>query len=64
MRDLIDITPYQKKPLADSTLHGMKKDDLIEIIRDYEHNYSVLYEQHQNSVAAAERLLKEAGGGA
>ena len=52
------ITPYQRKPLADSTLRGMSKDELIETLRDYEHNYSVLYEQYQNSVAAAEKLLK------
>ena len=53
------ITPYQRKPLADSTLRGMTKGELIDVLRDYEHNYSVLYEQYQNSVAAAERMLKE-----
>ena len=30
-----DITPYQKKPLSDSTLRGMKKDELIDVLRDY-----------------------------
>ena len=54
------ITPYQRKPLAESTLHSMTKGELIDVLRDYEHNYSVLYEQYQNSVAAAERMLKEA----
>lgn len=54
------ITPYQKKPLSDSTLRGMTKGELVNVLRDYEHNYSVLYEQYQNSVAAAERMLKEA----
>ena len=57
------ITPYQRKPLADSTLRGMTKGELIDVLRDYEHNYSVLYEQYQNSVAAAERMLREVGGG-
>lgn len=55
-----NLTPYQKKPLADATLRRKTKDELIDIIRDYEHNYSVLYEAHENSIAAAEKLLAEA----
>lgn len=54
------ITPYQRKPLAESTLHNMTKGELIDVLRDYEHNYSVLYEAYNNSVAAAERMLREA----
>lgn len=54
------ITPYQKKPLSDSTLRGMTKDELIDVLRDYEHNYSTLFEAYNNSVAAAEKLLRRA----
>lgn len=50
--------PYGKKPLADSTLRNMKKQDLIQIIRDYEHNYSVLYEAHERGVAYAEEKFR------
>ena len=35
--------PYNKKPYADITLQQMSKPKLIQIIRDYEHDYSVLY---------------------
>ena len=58
-KTMAKITPYQKKPLSDSTLRGMKKDELIGVLRDYEHNYSVLYEQYQNSVAASEKIIKD-----
>lgn len=50
--------PYGKKPLADSTLRNMKKHDLIQIIRDYEHNYAALYEAHEHGVAYAEQKFR------
>lgn len=51
-------TPYHGKPYADSTLRGMKKEELIQIIRDYEHNYSELYEANERGIAYAERKFK------
>lgn len=50
--------PYGKKPLADSTLRSKTKAELIQIIRDYEHNYAVLYEAHERGVAYAQTRLK------
>lgn len=47
--------PYGKKPLADSTLRSKTKAELIQIIRDYEHNYAVLYEANERGVAYAEK---------
>ena len=52
--------PYGKKPYADSTLRNMTKAELIQIIRDYEHNYAVLYEAHERGIAYAEKRLKAA----
>ena len=52
--------PYHRKPYADSTLRNMTKPELIQIIRDYEHNYAVLYEQNERGIAAAEKMLREA----
>ena len=49
---------YGKKPLSDSTLHKKTKDELIQIIRDYEHNYSALYEANERGIAYAERKFK------
>ena len=51
--------PYAKKPYADSTLRGMAKDELIQIIRDYEHNYAALYEANERGIKAAEKMMKE-----
>ena len=50
-------TPYHGKPYADSTLRGMKKEELIQIIRDYEHNYNALYEANERGIQAATKLL-------
>lgn len=50
--------PYAKKPYADSTLRNMTKAELIQIIRDYEHNYSALYEANERGVAWAEKKFK------
>lgn len=37
---MIDLSkfPCHKKPYANSTLRQMKKSELIDILRDYEHN--------------------------
>lgn len=51
--------PYARRPLSDSTLKRMKKDELIEIIRDYEHNYEALYEANERGIAAAEKMLQD-----
>lgn len=50
--------PCAKKPYADSTLRYMTKAELIQIIRDYEHNYSALYEANERGVAWAEKKFK------
>lgn len=50
--------PYGKKPLSDYTLHKKTKDELIQIIRDYEHNYAELYESNERGIAYAERKFK------
>lgn len=47
--------PYAKKPYADGTLRNMTKAELIQIIRDYEHNYAALYEANERGVAYAEK---------
>lgn len=52
-------TPYHGKQYADSTLRGMKKEELIQIIRDYEHNYKALYEANERGIRAATKMLAE-----
>ena len=52
-------TPYHGKPYADSTLLGMKKGELVQIIRDYEHNYNALYEANERGIQAATKMLAE-----
>ena len=52
--------PYAKKPYADSTLRNMTKLELIQIIRDYEHNYAALYETYERSIAYAEKRIRAA----
>lgn len=52
-------TPYHGKQYADSTLRGMKKEELIQIIRDYEHNYNALYEANERGIQAATKMLTE-----
>lgn len=51
--------PYAKKPYADSTLRNMTKAQLIQVIRDYEHNYAVLYEANERGIAAAEKMIQD-----
>ena len=50
--------PYAKKPYADSTLRNMTKAELIQIIRDYEHNYAALYEANESGAAWALKKFK------
>ena len=50
--------PYAKKPYADGTLRNMTKAELIQIIRDYEHNYAILYEANERGIAFAEKIFK------
>lgn len=52
-------TPYHGKQYADSTLRGMKKEELIQIIRDYENNYNALYEANERGIQAATKMLAE-----
>lgn len=52
--------PYAKKPYADSTLWNMTKAELIQIIRDYEHNYAALYEANERVIAYAEKRIRAA----
>ena len=52
-------TPYHGKQYADSTLRGMKKEELIQIIRDYEHNFNALYEANERGIQAATKMLAE-----
>lgn len=51
-------SPYGKKPYADGTLRKMTKEELIQIIRDCEHNYRGLYWMYENSVRASERIFR------
>ena len=44
--------PMHKKPYADNTLRCMPRKELIEYIRDIEHNYETLYWFYQNAVNA------------
>ena len=50
--------PCAKKPYADGTLRNMTKAELIQIIRDYEHNYAALYEANERGIAFAEKKFK------
>lgn len=51
--------PYKRKPFSNSTLMGMKKSELIQIIRDYEHNYEALYIANERGIEYAEKNLVE-----
>lgn len=53
--------PYAKKPYADSTLRNMTKAQLIQVIRDYEHNYAALYEANERGAAWALEKFKIGG---
>lgn len=55
---VVDIGEMKRhiKPKADSTLHNMKKDDLIEYIRTLEHNYNVAVSFNENQAKYIESL--------
>lgn len=48
--------PYAKRPYSDSSLSGKTKAELIQILRDYEHNYAVLYEANERGIKAAQEM--------
>lgn len=50
------------KTLADSTLYGMKKEELIERIRILEHNYNAAVCYNENQARYIEKLLKDGDG--
>nr|DAV71745.1 MAG TPA: hypothetical protein [Caudoviricetes sp.] len=47
------------KPLADSTLKGMRKEELIRLIRILESNYEVANERIENQLKHIEALKRE-----
>ena len=47
------------KPLADSTLKGMRKEELIRQIRILESNYEAVNERNQNQLKYIETLKRE-----
>lgn len=55
---LIDMSTLKThiKPRADTTLRNMKKSQLIEYIRDLEHNYNAAVEFNENQAQYIERL--------
>lgn len=55
---LVDVGEVRKhiKPKADSTLHNMRKSELIEYIRCLEHNYNVAVSFNENQVKYIESL--------
>lgn len=53
--------PCAKKPYADSTLRSKTKSELIQILRDYEHNYEVLWQANERGIKAAQEMLQKAG---
>lgn len=55
LRDVDSVlTPI--KPKADSTLHSMKKDELVEYVRCLEHNYNVAVSFNENQARYIESL--------
>ena len=48
--------PMHKRPYSDNYLMSMPRNELIDHIRDIEHNYAVLYEFYQNSIKYGEEL--------
>ncbi len=48
------------KAKATSTLNNMRKADLIEYIRDLEHNYNVAVDFNEQQARNCEKLLKDA----
>lgn len=55
---VVDIGEVKRHitPKADSTLHNMRKDDLIEYIRFLEHNYNVAVSFNENQAKYIESL--------
>ena len=55
---VVDIGEVKRhiKPKADSTLHNMKKDDLVKYIRTLEHNYNVAVSFNENQAKYIESL--------
>jgi hypothetical protein len=55
---VVDIGEMKRhiKPKADSTLHNMRKNDLIEYIRCLEHNYNVAVSFNENQAKYVESL--------
>lgn len=47
------------KPLSDSTLKGMKKEELIHLIRILESNYEAVNERNKNQLKYIEALKRE-----
>ena len=58
---MIDLNqfPMHKNPYADNTLRCMPRKELIEYIRDIEHNYETLYWFYQNAVNANLEKFKD-----
>lgn len=52
----VGVVKNHIKPKADSTLHNMKKADLIEYIRTLEHNYNVVVSFNENQAKYIESL--------
>lgn len=47
------------RPLADSTLKGMRKEELIRLIRVLESNYEAVNERNKNQLKHIETLKRE-----
>lgn len=47
------------KPLSDSTLKGMRKEELIHLIRVLESNYEAVNERNKNQLKYIETLKRE-----
>jgi hypothetical protein len=47
------------KPLSDSTLKGMRKEELIHLIRVLESNYEAVNERNKNQLKHIETLKRE-----
>lgn len=60
---VVDIGVVRKyiKPKADSTLYNMRKVDLIEYIRTFEHNYNVAVSFNENQAKYIESLCFNGG---
>lgn len=63
---LVDVAMIKMpiKPKADSTLHCMRKDDLIEYIRTLEHNYNVAVSYNEQQAKNFLALCRKCKGGA